>query len=171
MTTRYWDGGSGDWYSADLWATLHDQTGVPVPGDVAFINSGTVDISGAEEVANGFPLNAVQVTLGSATTLSPAVIAATDATFGQNFLIVSSGTDAYAGLDTTGPTGFSGTILASAADGTFSIDATVADGTQAAAFVLLHGGLIDVSGGDDLILTGSMVTRLQRDHRCRQHVH
>lgn len=157
MTTRTWTGGSGDWYSAALWTTSLDASGTPVPGDIAFINSGTVAISGAEEATNGFPLDAVQVTLGAATSLSPAVIAATDATFGQNFKIVSSSTAAYAGLDTTGPTGFSGTILASAANGTFSIDATAADGTQAAAFVLLHGGLIDVSGGDDLILTGSMI--------------
>ena len=158
MTTRYWDGGNGDWYSAALWTTLADQTGVPGPGDVAFINGGTVAISGTAEAANVLPLDAVQVTLGSTASLGPAVIAATEATFGQKFTITSTGTAAYAGLDTTGPTGFSGTILAAAAGGIFSIDATEADGTQAAAFVLLHGGLIDVTGGDNLVLTGSMVS-------------
>ncbi|HTB47739.1 MAG TPA: Hint domain-containing protein [Acetobacteraceae bacterium] len=158
MTTRTWMGGSGDWYSATMWATLADQTGTPVPGDIAFINGGTVAVSGTEEAADGFPLDAVQVTLGSAVELSPAAIAASDATFGQDFVITSNGAAPYAAFDTTGPTGFSGTILASAEGGTFNIDATVADGTQAAAFVLLHGGLIDVSGGDDLVLTGSMVS-------------
>lgn len=158
MTTRYWGGGTGDWYSAALWTTLADQTGVPTPGDIAFINGGTVTISGTEEAANVFPLDAVQVTLGSTASLSPAVIAATEATFGQSFVITSNGTAAYAGLDTTGPTGFSGSILAGASGGTFSIDATDADGTQEAAFVLLHGGLIDVTGGDNLVLTGSMIS-------------
>jgi len=156
MTTRYWGGGTGDWYSATLWTPILGQS--PGPGDVAFINGGTVAVNGAEEAANVFPLDAVQVTLGSAISLSPAVIAATEATFGKTFVIASNGTAAYAGIDTTGPTGFSGTILASAAGGTFSIDATAADGTQAAAFVLLHGGLIDVTGGDNLVLTGSMVS-------------
>jgi T5SS/PEP-CTERM-associated repeat protein len=158
MTTRYWEGGSGDWYSALLWSTPLGASGAPIPGDVALVNSGTVDISGTEEASIGFPVDAVQVTLGSATTLTPAVLAATDATFGHTFAIVSNGTAAYAGLDTTGPTGFSGTILADAAAGTFSINATLADGAQPGAFVLLHGGLINVSSGDDLVLTGSMVT-------------
>jgi hypothetical protein len=115
-------GGSGDWYSATLWATLADQTGTPVPGDTAFINGGTVIVSGTEEAANDFPLDAVQVTLGSTVSLNPAAIAATAATFGQDFVITSSGTAAYAAFDTTGSTGFSGTILASAAGGTFDIN-------------------------------------------------
>ncbi len=158
MTTRYWDGGTGDWYSATLWATMLEQTGAPVAGDVAIINAGTVEINGTEEATVGFPLDAVQVTLGSASSLSPAVIAATDATFGHEFVIDGNGTAAYAGIDTTGPTGFSGSIEAGAAGGTFSIDATVADGTQAAVFVLLDGAVMNVSAGDDLILNGSMVT-------------
>ena len=101
------------------------------PGDVAFINRGTVTVSGTDEPANTFPLvrssarslvrssarslDAVQVTPGSTNSLSPAVIAVTGATFGQDFRIASTGTAAYAGIDTTGPIGFSGTILASAA--------------------------------------------------------
>jgi hypothetical protein len=154
MTTRSWDGGTGDWYNALLWSTA----GAPVPGDTALVNSGTVEITGTEENAIGVPLDAVQVTLGSATTLSSAFIAATNANLGQAFTISSTGTAGYATFETTGPTGLSGTILASAAGGMFNIDATAADGTQAAAFVLLHGGLIDVSGGDDLVLNGSMVS-------------
>jgi hypothetical protein len=153
MTTRTWNGATGDWYSAALWAN-----GVPVPGDVAIINSGTVEITGTDEVANRFPLDAVQVTLGSTSSVSPAIIAATDATFGNDFTIVSTGSAAYAGLDLAGPSGFSGAILAGAAGGSFTIDATQFDGTQAAAFVLLHGGLLDVSNGDDLVLAGSMVS-------------
>ncbi|WP_158932114.1 Hint domain-containing protein [Acidisphaera sp. S103] len=158
MTTRSWDGGTGDWYNALLWSTTTDETGAPVPGDTVLINSGTVTVSGAEETTIGVGLDAVLVTLGAVTMLDPAVIAATDARLGQAFTIVSNATAPYATFDTTGPTGLSGTILASAAGGTFGIDATAADGTQQGAFVLLHGGLIDVSGGDDLILTGSMVT-------------
>lgn len=106
MTTRTWMGGSGDWYSATMWATLADQTGTPVPGDIAFINGGTVTVSGTEEAASDFPLDAVQVTLGSAVELSPAAIAASDATFGQDFVITSNGAAAYAAFDTTGPAGF-----------------------------------------------------------------
>jgi hypothetical protein len=159
MTTRSWDGGTGDWYNALLWSTTLGDTGVFVSGDTVLINSGTVDVSGAEETAIGVGLDAVQVTLGAATIFDPAVIAATGARFGQAFTIVSDATAPYAAFDTTGPSGLSGTILASAAGGAFTIDATTAaDGAQPASFVLLHGGLIDVSGGDDLILNGSMVT-------------
>jgi hypothetical protein len=158
MTTRTWTGGSGDWYTATLWTTGLGASGVPAPGDVAFVNSGTVDVSGTEETAIGTAIDGVQITLGSSNALSPAIIDATGATFGRFVTIASSGTAAYAGLDSTGPSGFSGTILPSAAGGTFSIGATLASGTQPASFVLLHGGFIDVTNGDDLTLTGSMVT-------------
>ena len=158
MTTRSWVGGNGDWYSGSLWSTSLGANGAPVPGDVALINAGTVSIIGTEEASIGFPINGVQVTLGSSDALNPAVIVATDATFGQTFTLISSGTAAYAGLDAIGPAGSSGTILASAANGTFSLDATSANGSQAPVFALLHGGLIDVTGGDDLVLTGSMIT-------------
>ena len=155
MTTRSWFGGSGAWYNAFLWSTSSGESGYPDPGDTAFINSGTVAISGSAETSTGVPADGMLISLGATTALDPATIAATNATFGKSSTIVTSG---YAALDLTGPTGFSGTILADTADGTFSIDAVVPSGTQPAAFVLLRGGFIDVSAGDELVLTGSMVT-------------
>jgi hypothetical protein len=41
-------------------------------------------------------VNAFQVTLGATTARDPAVIAATDATFGQAFTIISGGSAGYA---------------------------------------------------------------------------
>ncbi len=155
MTTRSWFGGSGDWYSTSLWSTPSGGSGYPDPGDAVFINSGTVDVSGAEETSSGVPLDGMLISLGATAALDPAMLLATDAMVGHTATIVSSG---YAVLGLAGPTSFAGTILASGTGGAFYIDAIGPDGAQQPAFVLAHGGFIDVSGGDDLVLNGSMVS-------------
>jgi hypothetical protein len=149
MTTRFWNGGTADWFTALQWSG-----GVaPGPGDVAVVNSGTVQIVGSDEAIDDatlgatifVPINGVQITLGSVASLAPAMLAAADATFEQTVTIVSNATAPYAALDITGPIGLSGTVLASAAGGTFDIAA------GAGTFDLLHDGFIDVSGGDNLV--------------------
>jgi T5SS/PEP-CTERM-associated repeat protein len=159
MTTYTWAGGiGGDWFTAANWVT---GTAFPTTGASVLINAGTVDLSGAEEIATVpdfgqelTPVNGEQITLGSTVVATPAEIVATAALFGQTVSLTSTGTNAYATLDAVGPTGFQGTITASAPGGIFNINATQAFGTQAADFVMLNGGHISVSGGDDLVLDG-----------------
>jgi hypothetical protein len=154
MTTRSWFGGIGDWYDELLWSSAAGASGYPGPGDVAFVNNGTVVVSGSQETSSGVPVDGIMILIGATSALDPAVIETSDARFGKTTTLISTG---YAALDLTGPTGFAGTILADSGGSTFSIDATAQNCPQQAAFVLLHGGFIDVTAGDDLVLTGSMV--------------
>ena len=165
MATRTWLGSSGgDWFSSSLWTTATGSNSYPLAGDLAFINGGTVDLAGSEEIvtvagsiAELQPVDGAQVTLGSADPSDPAAIVATSAIFGRRFTIVSTGTAGYAALNIVGPTGYAGAITANAAGGVFSIQATAADGAQPADFVLLNGGGISVTNGDDMVLSGSIV--------------
>ena len=153
MATRTWLGPVGDWYNSSLWLTVGAMNSYPLPGDTVIVSSGTIDLLGTEEATNGL-VDGLQISLGSAQAGSPASIVATAATFGQTTTITSTGSDAFANLTAIGPTGYAGDIVASAAGGTFTIQATTPDGSEPADFVLLHGGSISVSGGDTLVLDG-----------------
>lgn len=158
MTTWTWIDTSGDWYDSTAWSTASSQSGVPAPGDSVVINSGTVNVLGTKEATAGVPIDALQITFGSTSAANPAVIAATGALFGRFNTLVSSGSAGYAVIDAIGATGFAGRIVASAPGGLFAVTATAASGTQAAVFDLLHGGAMNVSGGDVFELTGTMIS-------------
>jgi hypothetical protein len=157
MATRTWLGLSGDWYNSNLWNTVGANNSYPLPGDTVVVTSGTVDLLGTEEAAKGL-IDGVQISLGSAQAANPATIIATAATFGHSTTITSAGSEPFATLTAVGQTGDYGSIIASAAGGTFTIQATFPDGFQPADFVLLHGSSISVSGGDDLVLVGLITT-------------
>ena len=157
MATRTWVGNTGSWYDASQWETDLGTNSYPLPGDVVFINSGTVDLSGSDETAFT-PVDAQQITLGATNAANPAVLSATTATIGHFTTIVSGGTAGFAVLSTTGPSGDSGTIIADSSGGTFTIQATQADGAQPADFVLLHDGAVSVSNGDNLVFDGLITT-------------
>src|SRR5258708_6515035 len=161
MSTFTWTGLIGaDWFNAANWGAAGSY---PQAGDTVIINAGTVGVAGSEEIVNVtgdgnelVPISGEQISLGSATSGTAAAIVATDALFGQTVNLISSGSAAYAALDAIGPTGFQGTITASAPGGVFTINATQAAGSLAADFVLLHGATISVSNGDDLVLNGQI---------------
>jgi hypothetical protein len=157
MATRTWLALSGDWYNSGLWNTVGATNSYPLPGDTVVIASGTVDLLGNEEASIGL-VDGLQISLGSTQAANPATIIATEATFGHSTTVTSSGSGAFATLTAIGPTGDSGSIIASAAGGTFTIQATGFDGIEPADFVLLHGGSISVSGGDNLVLVGLITT-------------
>ena len=105
MTTRSWFGGIGDWYDEALWSSAAGASGYPDPGDVAFINNGTVDISGSQETFSGVPVDGIMISIGATSVLDPAVIETNDARFGKTTTLISTG---YAALDVTGAHGLCG---------------------------------------------------------------
>src|SRR5580658_8805862 len=163
MATDTWSGSTGaDWFTASNWGG----DAVPQTGDTVVINSGTVDVSRSEEVEDvnsaigDFgteldPINGEQITLGATAAATTAAIQATEALFAYSDTLVSTGSDAYAAFDAIGPTGFAGTVIAGAPGGTLTINATQSADGQAAEFVLLHGGSMSASDGDDVVLNGS----------------
>jgi len=141
MATHTWFGAnSGDWFSSTLWSG----DTAPQPGDAVALNGGTVTLSGGEETV---PVDGEDILLDGP---GPAETVLQAATWGHSTTIDSSAGPVT--LITDGASGDSGTIIASAAVSSFTIKATNG------AFVLLNGGSIAVSNGDDLVLTGQFDT-------------
>jgi hypothetical protein len=141
MATHTWFGAnSGDWFSS----TLGSGDTAPQPGDAVALNGGTVTLSGGEETV---PVDGEDILLDGP---GPAETVLQAATWGHSTTIDSSAGPVT--LITDGASGDSGTIIASAAVSSFTIKATNG------AFVLLNGGSIAVSNGDDLVLTGQFDT-------------
>jgi len=150
--THTWIGISGDYFSESDWTE-----GAPLPGDTLLIQSGTVTLSGTDEVVTTtlgpeliMPLSET-VTLGGG---GAATLVLDSAEVSTGFDI-SLGGDAT--LDAVGPVGFSGSILAANPGLTLDLNATQASSSGTADFVLKRGGTIAVTNGATLALTGQAV--------------
>ncbi len=151
MSTRVWDGTSGYYEDAANWVG-----GVaPVIGDTLVVAAGTLTLRGAFEPQPG-SYDGLTIALGSGSAGAPAALVLDDATLGHFVTLASTSAGAYATLTSTGTSGFEGKLTASAAGGTFTIQAATPDGANPADFVLLHGGSITVSGGDTLQQIGRL---------------
>lgn len=147
MTTRIWQGGTGDWFTPSLWLTASGAPGAPVTGDTLNINSGTVDLNGTEEWAMGVPILADHIVLGAAT------LRVTDAEIGSDVLVTTQASFASSTLDVQGSLGFAGTLFSGSGFSTFVIDTS-----PGGAFVLLPGGSITGGADSALVLDGSMIS-------------
>ena len=154
MTTRNWRGGNGDFYDPAQWLN-----GAPIFGDTAIVSAGDILLPGTSAPISGI-YDAQIVKLGSNAPASPAQMTITDAELGTFFTISSGPGSGYANLLSVGTSGFSGVLNADAFGGTFTL-ATQANGSTVGDFVLLAGGLIHVSDGDNFVLTGRMDVELE----------
>src|SRR5262249_33701603 len=118
-----WNGGTGDWYDATLWAG-----GVPLGGDTVVIPSGTVILSEADASSYG-TLDAENITLGTAGSSEAVVLKMTNASFGPAAFITTRGNPQYAPhyiqpqvtLLASGTTLFDATIFHEARNGKLTI--------------------------------------------------
>ncbi|MBN8900466.1 MAG: hypothetical protein J0H57_05470, partial [Rhodospirillales bacterium] len=111
MTDRIFNGGSADWFAASSWTP----DGVPAPGDVLTVATGTVAIS-ALDMLNVGTLDGEVLQFGAAAG-DFAELTGTGVTFGSGFALVSSGTQAFSVMELAGTSVVYGTMLFDVAGG------------------------------------------------------
>jgi hypothetical protein len=150
MTTRTWNGGTGDWFERANW----NPQGAPETGDNLIISSGAAIISGS--TTSGATITGEAITLGGSVSATSATLSATSATFAPTSsgaadmtLTVSggdpSGTVLNAGFVTSGGVVFNGAIDVEATAGSLTIN------SLSSSFV--NSGTIAINQESDLNLT------------------
>ena len=147
MTDRIFNGGSADWFAASSWTP----DGVPAPGDVLTVATGTVAIS-ALDMLNVGTLDGEVLQFGAAAG-DFAELTGTGVTFGSGFALVSSGTQAFSVMELAGTSVVYGTMLFDVAGG----DATITLQQTLMPSRLLLRGNTTVSNDDTLTLDGGAV--------------
>ena len=151
MVTRTWGGLLGEYQVAANWLGGV----VPAIGDSVMLTNGAMTMLVAYSNELGC-YDGLAIILGSAAAGSPAGLVLDGVAIGFNTTITSSGRNAYGMVAAIGTVPFYGQIMANAAGGTLTIQASVTDSSLPADFVLMNGGTITVQNGDTLVQTGRM---------------
>ena len=113
-----WQGGTGDLLDAANWNTVSGAPAIPEPGDNLTLRTGTATFSATEAATR--TLEAMRITLASATPAVPVVLQASDASFGAD-TTVRNGRSSGGVLQALGSTVFNGTMMATARNGTITL--------------------------------------------------
>jgi hypothetical protein len=147
MTTRTWNGGTGDWYTATDWAT----DVAPVPGDTVDVAGGLIEMFGTEAQVSGI-FDGQTVLIGGASV--EAAIGSDGARFGNSFTIETPFAYTYAAFASVGSTGYAGIIDVNG--GAFEILTETSSGQAGGDFVLNTDGQISIASAATLYLTGRL---------------